>query len=202
MKNIKTYEGFFDFFKKKNYDPISIRQILDCLLPLTDVEKIKSDLTDNTTDGIFNSYETVTGGKNYIYYPKKFTDNGFYFVSCDKGETNWDNRETQEQAPNIFFFHMQYSPVEVRGNLIGVEFRAISDDEVNSIMKECQETLEGFDCQMTFFIGRGSNEGRTWDKEFSDINKMVEKTVKRMEYGKDCIRNITVKIKALGGIEE
>jgi hypothetical protein len=69
-------------------------------------------------------------------------------------------------------------------------------------MKECQETLEGFDCQMTFFIGRGSNEGRTWDKEFSDINKMVEKTVKRMEYGKDCIRNITVKIKALGGIEE
>jgi hypothetical protein len=69
-------------------------------------------------------------------------------------------------------------------------------------MKECQETLEGFDCQMTFFIGRGGDEGRTWDTEFSDINKMVEKTVKRMEYGKDCIRNITVKIKALGGIEE
>lgn len=204
MKNIKTYEGFFDFFKKKNYDPISIRQILDCLLPLTDVEKIKSDLTDNTTDGIFNSYETVTGGKNYIYYPKKFTDNGFYFVSCDKGETNWDNRETQEQAPNIFFFHMQYSPVEVKGNLIGVEFGAISDDEVNSIMKECQETLEGFDCQMTFFIGRGMSEGRSWDTEFSDINKMVNKTVKNVQYGSNvnCIRNIIVKIKALGGIEE
>jgi hypothetical protein len=94
--------------------------------------------------------------------------------------------------------------LEVKGNLIGVEFGAISDDEVNSIMKECQETLEGFDCQMTFFIGRGMSEGRSWDTEFSDINKMVNKTVKNVQYGSNvnCIRNIIVKIKALGGIEE
>ena len=195
MINLKTYEGFFDFFKKKNYDPIPINHLLDCLLPLTDVEKIKSDLTGNTTDGIFPSYETTTGSKKYIYFPKRFTDNGFYFVSSDSGDS---------EVPNILFFHMQYSPVEVRGNLIGVEFGAISDDEVNSIMKECQETLEGFDCQMTFFIGRGMSEGRAWDTEFSDINKMVNKTVKNVQYGSnvDCIRNIMVKIKALGGIEE
>lgn len=197
MINLKTYEGFFDFFKKKNYDPIPINHLLDCLLPLTDVEKIKSDLTGNTTDGIFPSYETTTGSKKYIYFPKRFTDNGFYFVSSGDSE-----------IPNILFFHMQYSPVEVRRNYPmnyyynGVEFGAISDDEVNSIMKECQETLEGFDCQMTFFIGRGGDEGTSWDTEFSDINKMVDKTVKRMEYGKDCVRNIMVKIKALGGIEE
>ena len=172
MINLKTYEGFFDFFKKKNYDPISIGNLLDCLLPLTDVEKIKSDLTGNTTDGIFTSIETVTKEE----YSLGRSDMGKFYV----GE-------------NILFFHMQYSPVE---------FGAISDDEVNSIMKECQETLEGFDCQMTFFIGRGMSEGRAWDTEFSDINKMVDKTVKKMQYGKDCIRNIIVKIKALGGIEE
>jgi len=183
VKNIKTYEGFFDFFKKKNYDPISIRHILDCLLPLTDVEKIKSDLTGNTTDGIFTSTETVTKEE----YSSGRSDMGKFYV-----------------AENIFFFHLQYSPVEVKGNLIGVEFGAISDDEVNSIMKECQETLEGFDCQMTFFIGRGMSEGRSWDTEFSDINKMVNKTVKNIQYGSNvnCIRNIIVKIKALGGIEE
>ena len=57
---------------------------------------------------------------------------------------------------------------------------------------------------MTFFIGRGMSEGRAWDTEFSDINKMVNKTVKNVQYGSnvDCIRNIMVKIKALGGIEE
>ena len=189
MINLKTYEGFFDFFKKKNYDPIPINHLLDCLLPLTDVEKIKSDLTGNTTDGIFTSIETVTKEE----YSLGRSDMGKFYV----GE-------------NILFFHMQYSPVEVRRNYPmnyyynGVEFAAISDDEVDSIMKECQYTLEGFDCQMTFFIGRGGDEGRSWDTEFSDINKMVNKTVKNVQYGSnvDCIRNIMVKIKALGGIEE
>jgi hypothetical protein len=47
------------------------------------------------------------------------------------------------------------------------------------------------------------SEGRSWDTEFSDINKMVNKTVKNIQYGSNvnCIRNIIVKIKALGGIE-
>jgi hypothetical protein len=201
MINLKTYEGFFDFFKKKNYDPIPINHLLDCLLPLTDVEKIKSDLSDNTTDGIFPSYETTTGSKKYIYFPKRFTDNGFYFVTTDSKNFSEENRLSE--VPNILFFHLQYSPVNTSLFLRG-DWSGISDDEVNSIMKECQETLEGFDCQMTFFIGRGMSEGRAWDTEFSDINKMVNKTVKNVQYGSnvDCIRNIIVKIKALGGIEE
>jgi len=45
-------------------------------------------------------------------------------------------------------------------------------------MKECQETLDGFDCKMTFFIGKGVDEGRTWDTEFSDINQPL---VRRMQ---------------------
>ena len=199
MKNLKTFEGFFDFLKKKNYDSITIEQILDCLLPITDVEKIKSDLTGNTTDGIFPSYE-VTGSKKYIYFPKRFTDNGFYFVTTDSKNFSEENRLSE--VPNILFFHLQYSPVNTSSFLRG-DWSGISDDEVNSIMKECQETLEGY-CQMTFFIGRGMSEGRAWDTEFSDINKMVNKTVKNVQYGSnvDCIRNIIVKIKALGGIEE
>ena len=88
MINLKTYEGFFDFFKKKNYDPISIGNLLDCLLPLTDVEKIKSDLTGNTTDGIFTSIETVTKEE----YSLGRSDMGKFYV----GE-------------NILFFHMQYT---------------------------------------------------------------------------------------------
>jgi hypothetical protein len=69
-------------------------------------------------------------------------------------------------------------------------------------MKECQETLDGY-CKMTFFIGKGVDEGRTWDTEFSDINKMISKTINKLDYSytRDCVRNITVKIKALGGIE-
>ena len=179
MRNIKTYEGFFDFFKKKNYEPITIGQILDCLLPITDNEKIKSDLTGNTIDGIFTSTETVTKGEDFN---TSRTDRGKYYF-----------------GKNIFFFRMQYTPVDdITGRY---NFNGLSDDEVNNIMKECQETLEGFDCEMTFFIGKGVSEGRAWDTEFSDINKMIDKTIKRMYHEYNGVRNITVKIKALGGIE-
>ncbi len=180
MKNIKTFEGFFDFFKKKNYEPITIGQILDCLLPITDNEKIKSDLTGNNINGVFTSTETVTKVEDFN---TRRTDRGVFF-----------------SGKNIFFFRIQYAPVDI---ITGrYNFNGISDDEVNSIMEECQETLEGFDCQMTFFIGKGSDEGRAWDTEFSDINKMIDKTIKRMDHEYNGVRNITVKIKALGGIEE
>ena len=203
MKNIKTYEGFFDFFKKKNYEPISIRHLLDCLLPLTDNDKIKSELSGDRLSGIFPSDSYVF--KNTSSYDsdyEKFMND----ILRDAGLIN----HSLDIRGNVIAFKIQYSPVEVRRNYPmnyyynGVEFGAISDDEVNSIMKECQETLEGFDCQMTFFIGRGMSEGRAWDTEFSDINKMVNKTVKNVKYGSNvnCIRNIIVKIKALGGIEE
>lgn len=102
-----------------------------------------------------------------------------------------DNRENGLKiiGDNIATFKLQYSP------------NKISDNEVSDILKNCQAYLSGFDCKMTFFMGRGKSEGTTWDKEFSDLNKMVNQTVNRMKYGKDCIRNITVKIKSKGVID-
>ena len=198
MKNIKTYEGFFDFFKKKNYDPITIRQILDCLLPITDCDDIKSPLKGDRPDGIFVSQDVIIGRKSDH---DQFMDDMLRRNAADTGGL--------EISGNIAYFKLQYCPNswnDGRYMQQGSDWNGISDDEVNSIMKECQETLEGFDCQMTFFIGKGSDEGRTWDTEFSDINKMILKTIHRIEWGRvpyarDCVRNITVKIKALGGIE-
>jgi hypothetical protein len=198
MKNIKTYEGFFDFFKKKNYDPISIRQILDCLLPITDCDSIKSPLKGDRPDGIFADRSDVVGKQSDH---DQFMDDLLRRNAADTGGL--------EISGNISFFNLQYCPNswnDGRYRRAGADWSGISDDEVNSIMKECQETLEGFDCQMTFFIGRGGDEGRTWNTEFSDINKMILKTIHRIEggrvpYARDCVRNITVKIKALGGIE-
>jgi hypothetical protein len=192
MRNLKTYEGFFDFFKKKNYYSITIEQILDCLLPITDCDSIKSTLKGDILDGIFVDRSDVVG---------KQSDGGGIFIRRN-------DTDGLEIIGNIAFFRLQYCPKSWKGG--------ISDDEVNSIMKECQETLDGY-CKMTFFIGEGVDEGRTWDTEFSDINKMISKTINKLDpkivtfsmvnnqrdysYSRDCVRNITVKIKALRGIE-
>ena len=195
MKNIKTFEGFFDFFKNKNYDPISIRQILDCLLPITDCESIKSPLKGDRPDGIFVGRDRIVKGS--LSFDQDYED-----LMNDMLRRN--DTGGLEISGNIAFFNLQYCPNswnDGRYLRAGSDWNGISDDEVNSIMEECQETLEGFDCQMTFFIGKGSDEGRTWDTEFSDINKMIDKTIKRMDNEYNGVRNITVKIKALGGIE-
>lgn len=192
MKNIRTYEGFFDFFKKKNYDSISIRHILDCLLPITDCESIKSTLKGDRPDGIFVDKSVII---------KQSDHEQFMYDMLRRNNVDTGGLEI---SGNIAYFRLQYSPINWTDRS-GSNWNGISNDEVNSIMKECQETLEGFDCQMTFFIGKGRDEGRTWDTEFSDINKMILKTIHRIEggrvpYARDCVRNITVKIKALGGI--
>jgi len=187
MKNLKTFEGFFDFLKKKNYYSITIEQILDCLLPITDNEKIKSDLKGDRPDGIFVDRSDVVG---------KQSDGGGIFIRRN-------DTDGLEIIGNIAFFRLQYCPKswnDSRYRREGSDWGGISDDEVNSIMKECQETLEGGGCQMTFFIGKGVDEGRTWNTEFSDINRMISKTINKLDR-RDCVRNITVKIKALGGIE-
>jgi hypothetical protein len=191
MKNIRTYEGFFDFFKKKNYYSITIEQILDCLLPITDCDCLKSPLKGDRPGGIFADISDVVG--------KQSDGGGIFIRRNDTGGL--------EISGNIAFFKLQYCPKswnDGRHRREGSDWGGISDDEVNSIMKECQETLDGFDCKMTFFIGKGVDEGRTWDTEFSDINKMISKTINKLDYSytRDCVRNITVKIKALGGIEE
>ena len=195
MKNIKTYESFFDFFKKKNYDPVSIRHILDCLLPITDSEgDIKSWSKGDVVDGMFVEESQLGGGKSDH---DEFLD----YIIRDARHADTGGLEIRN---NIAYFKMQYAQREWNdGRMLrnGQTWQGISDDEMASIMKECQETLEGFDCKMTFFIGRGVSEGRSWDTEFSDFSKMIEKTVNKMESGKECIRNITVKIEALGGFE-
>jgi hypothetical protein len=101
-----------------------------------------------------------------------------------------DNIDGLKIIGDIATFKLQYDPNE------------IYDNEVSEIFKNCQSHLSGYDCEMTFFIGRGKSEGTSWDKEFSDLNKMISKTINRMEYGKKCIRNITIKIKAKGGISK
>jgi hypothetical protein len=214
MKNIRTYEGFFDFFKKKNYYSITIEQILDCLLPITDCDCLKSPLKGDRPGGIFVDRSTIVGKQSDLL------DSGHdQFMNDDMFRRN--DTGGLEISGNIAFFKLQYCPKswnDGRHRREGSDWGGISDDEVNSIMKECQETLDGFDCKMTFFIGKGGDEGRTWDTEFSDINKMISKTINKLDpkivtfsmvnnqrdysYTRDCVRNITVKIKALGGIEE
>jgi hypothetical protein len=59
MKNIKTYEGFFDFLKKKRLTKVSFDEIMECLYDLTDETRIKNELNGVDLNGIFASDDVV-----------------------------------------------------------------------------------------------------------------------------------------------
>lgn len=178
MNKLKTYEGFFDFLKNKSKRDVTIGEIIDCLYDIYDESRIKSEINEDNKpiSGVFFNLKDV------IYYNDVNKSDGITIIEKD-----------------IATFAIQYSPQDY-SSFAGYNFKGISDDEVSVILKNCQNHLSKYDCKMTFFIGKGLGlEGTTWDTEFSDLNKMIKKTVSKTEY-KNCIRNITIKIKANGEI--
>lgn len=197
MKTIKTYEGFFDFLKKKPSKSVDVQDILDCLYDITDETRIKSELTGHKLDGIFVSNWDVIKKRPTFSLTYDHEDMMDFALGVDTGGLTIRG--------NCAVFKMQYSPESWQNSsrlsrMRNQSFVAISDEEVSDILTSCQNHLSGYDCQMTFFIGRGFDEGRTWDTEFSDFNKMIEKTINKLAYSQNCIRNVTVKIKSSGKI--
>jgi hypothetical protein len=177
MNNLKTYEGFFDFLKSRSKRNITTGDILDCLYDIYDEQRIKSDINE--------------GNRIHSAIFHQLTDSYNRDLNKTDGLTII--------GKDIATFRIQYSP-DSYSSPRGYSFRAISDEEVSTILENCQNYLSGYGCKMTFFIGKGFDEGRTWETEFSDLNKMIDKTIGKVKYGSTCVRNITVKIKSSGEI--
>ena len=157
MKTIKTYEGFFDFLKKKEKIEVTLNDVLECLYDLTDESRIKNQLNGVRLDGIFAD-DNLSNKPSYI--EKNFMVTG-----------------------NVITFNFIYNPNE------------ISDKEVNELLLDCKSKLEIYDCETSFFIGWGRDEGSSSDKEWRDFKKMLDKTIG----DNNRTRNITVKIESPNG---
>ena len=196
MKMIKTYEGFFDFFKKKEKKPpVKLDEVMECLYDLTDEHRIKNDLNGDRFDGIFVDDRYVfkrkssmglgderdalmndTFTKVLLFFPLANTYRDKHF------RLSWDH----SCVNNAISFRLVYTPSE------------ISDSEVNELLLDCKSKLEIYDCDIKFFIGWGRDEGSTSDKEWSDFMRMIDKTVKRSTFP-ERPRNIIVKIESPSG---
>ena len=178
MKNIKTYEGFFDFLKKKEKKAVSFDEVMECLYDLTDETRIKNELNDARFDGIFADEDRVVFKKR----------------SSMSLDDDWDAFMNDELYRDKHF--------RIRKNAIAFKFTyntdEISDTEVNELLLDCKSKLEIYNCETSFFIGWGRSEGGASDKEWTDFMKMIDKTIEKSSYPKRP-RNITVKITSPGG---
>lgn len=177
MKTIKTYEGFFDFLKKKEKKAVSFNEVMECLYDLTDETRIKNELNDARFDGIFASDDIVFGKNGDVIRLRNCL-----IMRLGIHQTTV-NRSLKSSA---VAFEFTYNTDE------------ISDEEVNELLLDCKDKLEIYNCKTSFFIGWGRSEGSSSDKEWSDYLNMIHKTVEKIKYPPGH-RNITVKITSPGG---
>jgi hypothetical protein len=175
MKNIKTYEGFFDFLNKKEKKDVYLDDIRSCLDDIVDEARIDSEVR-------YESFVNVRG-KGIFADGELVFKRGFFSDVDDLSNDNYYREKNLLVQGNALSFNMTYDP------------REISDDEVNNLLLECKSKLEIFDCEISFFIGWGRDEGGTSDKEWSDFKKMLDKTIGDKTWN----RNITIKIQSPNG---
>jgi hypothetical protein len=187
---IKTYEGFFDFFKKKEKKPpVKLGEVMECLYDLTDEHRIKNDLNGDRFDGIFVDDRYVFKRKpsmglgddhdalmNDVLQSLRGYRDRHFSLSSDHSSSN-----------NSISFRIIYTPSE------------ISDSEVNELLLDCKSKLEIYGSKLSFFIGWGRDEGSTDDREWTDFMRMIDKTIKRSCQYKNYTfpqrpRNVTIKI--------
>lgn len=173
MRYLKTYEGFFDFLKKKvKKEPVRFDEVMECLYDLTDETRIKNRLNGDRLGGIFASEDVVFKKKHSL----SFEDDYDAFMNDEL----YSDKHFKVRK-NSIAFEMIYNPSE------------ISDSEVNELLLDCKSKLEIYDCDIKFFIGWGRDEGSSSDKGWTDFMKMIDKTIMRSSYPKRD-RNITIKI--------
>lgn len=178
MKNIKTYEGFFDFLKKKEKKVVNLDEVMECLYDLTDESRIQNELNDTMrVDGIFASEDRVFKRRPSM----GLEDDADAFMN----DQLYRNKKFKVRK-NAIAFRFTYQIDE------------ISDEEVNELLLDCKSKLEIYDCEVSYFIGWGRSEGSSSDKEWSHYLNMIHKTVERTKYPPGH-RNITVKITSPGG---
>jgi hypothetical protein len=184
MKMIKTYEGFFDFLNKKEKKDVYLDDIRSCLDDIVDEARIDSEVryesfVDIRGKGIFVDGELVFK-KGFFSAEDKYVTGDGYLV---RGSAEDYREKNLLVRGNALSFNMTYDP------------REISDDEVNNLLLECKSKLEIYDCEISFFIGWGRDEGGKSDKEWSDFKKMLDKTIGDRTWN----RNITIKIQSPNG---
>ena len=177
MKNIKTYEGFFDFLKKKEKIEVTFDDVMECLYDLTDEHRIKNELNGDRFDGIF-------ADEKYIFKRRPSMSLGYEHDALMNDEI-YRHRNFKVRG-NSMAFEMIYS---VYGN----DTLKISDAEVNELLLDCKSKLEIYGCKISFFIGWGRDEGSSSEKEWTDFMSMINKTIMRSTFPQRP-RNITIKI--------
>ena len=190
MENIKTFEGFFDFLKKKKKvtnEPVYIDDIKECLLDLTEDPTIDNSLDGPILVGVFNTYNDVFNVKSSLSFDSDYED----------------------LANNILGL-----PEYIKYNMMAVRIRynrerdaellktkqngrgTVSDDELKRLLSICESKLKTYNCEVSYYLAWGDYLGKYNPDEFKSIDKLFNAINKDKDHQDVFSPNITIKITA------
>ena len=190
MKNIKTYEGFFDFLKKKkkvSNEPVYIDDIKECLLDLTEDPRVDHSLDGPLHVGVFNTYNDVFNVKSSLSFDSDYED----------------------LANNVLGL-----PEYIKYNMMAVRIRynrerdaellktkqndrgTVSDDELKRLLSICESKLKTYNCEVSYYLAWGDYLGKYNPNEFKSIDKLFNAINKDKDHQDVFSPNITIKITA------
>lgn len=181
MKNVKTYEGFLDFFKRKtkSTEPVYMDDIKECGYDLLHDRRIEAYVDGRTPGGIGHDFDKVFGIRSMndsLGLPRNVRGNmiiiqfRYTLLSEDKNA------------------YSGVSGIQARQQESG---NAISRNEMSEMLKDFADKLETLDCRASFYLAWGYDEGRTDDKEYKSIDKAID-----VIYKTDRTPLVTMKITA------
>ena len=177
MKNVKTYEGFLDFFKRKakSTEPVYMDDIKECGYDFLHDNRIATYVDGSTPGGIGHDFDDIFGIKRGMDLTHDYED--------EFGETPRNIRG------NMMIIQFRYTLLsEGKDSYSGLhnqqqKDKAISRNEMSEMLKDFVDKLQTLDCTASFFLAWGYDEGRTDDKEYKSVDKVIDVIYKTDRHG-------------------
>jgi hypothetical protein len=159
MKRLKTYEGFFDFFKRKpkSTEPVYMDDIKECGYDLLHDDRVSAFAHGEIPGGIGPYLDEILGVKKRNDSTKFRNVRGnmmiiqFRYTLLSEGKDSYSGLHNQQQKD-----------------------KAISRNEMSEMLKDFVDKLQTLDCTASFFLAWGYDEGRTDDKEYRSVDKAID----------------------------
>ena len=186
MKSIKTYEGFLDLFKRKpkSTQPVYMDDIKECGYDLLHDDRIEVHVDGTTPGGIGHDFDDVFGVRRGMDLTHDY----------DTMNIPRNVRGNMMIIQFRYFLYEQQHLVIFR-DTSRENYKYVSRNEMSEMLKDFADKLETLDCKASFYLAWGYDEGRTDDKEYKNIDKVID-----VIYKTDRTPLVTMKITAPSNI--
>jgi len=150
MKNLKTYEGFFDFFKRKpkNTEPVYLDDIKECGYDFLHDNRIATYVDGRTPGGIGHDFDDIFGIKRVGRAQMGYVTNDYEEQLSGETPRNIRGNMMIIQFRYVLYRHLKHTDWGNQAEILPQE--CVSRSEITEMLMDFTEKLKSLDCVASF----------------------------------------------------